>query len=454
MKAHPTEVTWVESDFEAACGVGITVTEGELRDFVTRYISTNKDKIVEERYKALPMTLKELASNPLIKWADPKLRSEVVHKKFEEILGPKDERDNAPVKKVLYKSAVTDSKEKAKTVLAESTVDTPSTESAASLLTTMFTEGWLGNLHKPGENPQLQPELTETHLKATGGKVVTRFPPEPNGYLHIGHSKAITVNFGYAKHNGGICYLRYDDTNPEAEEEQYFTSIKETVEWLGYKPYKITYSSDHFQRLYDLGEELIRRDKGYVCHCTGSCPLFLQLIVAEEVHRGRGGKDGKENPRFECVHRNRPIEESLTEFRAMRDGKYKPKEAFLRMKQDILNNPNPNMWDLTAYRVLEHPHHRTGSTWRIYPSYDFTHCLCDSFENITHSLCTTEFALARESYEWLCDALGVFKPAQREYGRLNLSGTIMSKRKILKLVQGNYVRGWDDPRLYTLVAIK
>lgn len=138
----------------------------------------------------------------------------------------------------------------------------------------------------------------------------------------------------------------------------------------------------------------------------------------------------------------------------MRDGKYKPKEAFLRMKQDILNNPNPNMWDLTAYRVLEHPHHRTGSQWRIYPSYDFTHCLCDSFENITHSLCTTEFALARESYEWLCDALGVFKPAQREYGRLNLSGTIMSKRKLLKMVQGKYVRGWDDPRLYTLVALK
>jgi len=175
---------------------------------------------------------------------------------------------------------------------------------------------------------------------------------------------------------------------------------------------------------------------------------------AEEVHRGRGGKDGKENTRFECVHRNRPLEESLSEFRAMRDGKYKPQEAFLRMKQDILNNPNPNMWDLTAYRVLETPHHRTGTTWRIYPTYDFTHCLCDSFENITHSLCTTEFALARESYEWLCDALGVYKPAQREYGRLNLSGTIMSKRKILKLVQGGYVRGWDDPRLYTLVAIR
>ena len=138
----------------------------------------------------------------------------------------------------------------------------------------------------------------------------------------------------------------------------------------------------------------------------------------------------------------------------MRDGKYKPKEAFLRMKQDIINNPNPNMWDLTAYRVLEKPHHRTGNTWRIYPSYDFTHCLCDSFENITHSLCTAEFILARESYEWLCDALDVFKPAQREFGRLNLSGTLTSKRKLLKLVEGGYVRGWDDPRLYTIVALK
>jgi glutaminyl-tRNA synthetase len=136
----------------------------------------------------------------------------------------------------------------------------------------MFTEGWLGHLHKPGENPQLTPSLTAEHLKATGGKVVTRFPPEPNGFLHIGHSKAITISFGYARHNNGICYLRYDDTNPEAEDEIYFTSIRESVEWLGFKPAKITYSSDHFQRLYDLAEELIKRDKGYVCHCTGTAP--------------------------------------------------------------------------------------------------------------------------------------------------------------------------------------
>jgi glutaminyl-tRNA synthetase len=168
--------------------------------------------------------------------------------------------------------------------------------SAREVLKTVFDEGWLGNLHKPGENVQVTPELTEAHLKATGGKVVTRFPPEPNGYLHIGHSKAITVNFGYAKHHNGLCYLRYDDTNPAAEEEQYFTTIKDCIEWLGYKPYKITYSSDHFQELYDLAEELIRRDKGYICHCTGIVFLMCILIAAEEVHKGRGGKEGREIP--------------------------------------------------------------------------------------------------------------------------------------------------------------
>ena len=275
MKSHNTEKLWVESDFEAASGVGVHVTEGELQDFVTRYIFTNRERIVEERYKALPTTLKELAANPLIKWADPKLRTEIVNKKFEELLGPKDERDNAPVKKVLPSLSPNLQKEKAKTKHTEVAVENTTNGTAQGILSTMFTEGWLGNLHKPGENVQVNPELTEKHLAATGGKVVTRFPPEPNGYLHIGHSKAITVNFGYARHHGGICYLRYDDTNPEAEEEQYFTSIKESVEWLGFKPYKITYSSDHFQRLYDLAEELIRRDKGYVCHCTGFPHKFL-----------------------------------------------------------------------------------------------------------------------------------------------------------------------------------
>ncbi|KAG8714598.1 hypothetical protein FRC11_007850 [Ceratobasidium sp. 423] len=304
----------------------------------------------------------------------------------------------------------------------------------------VFEEGFLKALHKPGGNPQISPKLREQHLKTTGGQVFTRFPPEPNGFLHIGHSKAIFVNFGYAAHHNGKCYLRYDDTNPEAEEAIYFESILETIRWLGYEPYKITYSSDYFQELYDLAVKLIQVDKAYICHCT-----------AEEIKANRGGEE--RGPRKACVHRTRPTSESLAEFENMKNGKYKPGEAILRMKQD-LEDGNPQMWDLIAYRTLHAPHHRTGTKWCIYPTYDFTHCLVDSFENISHSLCTTEFILSRVSYEWLCDAVEVYKPRQSEYGRLNLQGTIMSKRKLLKLVTKGYVGGWDDPRLYTLVALR
>ncbi|KAI1656260.1 glutaminyl-tRNA synthetase [Daldinia decipiens] len=269
--------------------------------------------------------------------------------------------------------------------------------------------------------------------------VFTRFPPEPNGFLHIGHAKAIAVNFGFARYHGGECYLRYDDTNPEAEEQVYFDAILEMVEWLGFKPYKITYSSDNFQKLYDLAEKLISLEKAYVCQCNDT-----------EIKLQRGGEKGTAGPRYRCEHAEQPVEENLKKFRDMRDGQYKPQEAFLRMKQD----GNPQMWDLAAYRVLDKPHYRTGNAWKIYPTYDFTHCLCDSFEGITHSLCTTEFVQSRVSYEWLNKTLGVYEPMQREYGRLSISGTILSKRKILKLVAEKIVRGWNDPRLYTLIGIK
>ncbi|KAL8822995.1 MAG: hypothetical protein Q9191_006283 [Dirinaria sp. TL-2023a] len=282
--------------------------------------------------------------------------------------------------------------------------------------------------------------LKAVYNEKPSSRVVTRFPPEPNGYLHIGHSKAITINFGFAKYYDGVCYLRFDDTNPEAEEERYFTAIQEIVEWLGFKPFKVTYSSDNFDQLYELAESLIKRDGAYVCHCSDA-----------EIKLQKGGEN--HGPRYACPHRDRPSDESLDEFRAMRDGKYKPREAFLRMKQD-LQDGNPQMWDLAAYRILEKPHHRTGNKWRIYPTYDFTHCLCDSFEDISHSLCTTEFQLSRVSYEWLCDAVEIYKPMQREYGRLNVSGTVLSKRKIAKLVNDGIVRGWDDPRLYTLIALR
>ncbi|KAK8867313.1 glutaminyl-tRNA synthetase [Apiospora arundinis] len=289
---------------------------------------------------------------------------------------------------------------------------------------TMFKQGFLDDVYK--ERPE--------------SNVVTRFPPEPNGFLHIGHAKAIAVNFGFAKFHGGKCYLRYDDTNPEKEEEVYFKAIEEMVRWLGFSPVKITYSSDNFQKLYDLAEKLIELKKAYVCHCND-----------DEIKAQRGGESHGE--RFRCAHAEQSVETNLEEFRGMRDGKYKPREAFLRMKQDITDG-NPQMWDLAAYRVLEKPHHRTGDQWRIYPTYDFTHCLCDSFEGITHSLCTTEFIMSRVSYEWLNKQLVEFQPMQREYGRLSITGTVLSKRKIMKLVEEGFVRAWDDPRLFTLIAIK
>ncbi|KAK0643705.1 glutaminyl-tRNA synthetase [Cercophora newfieldiana] len=334
------------------------------------------------------------------------------------------------LKKRLAKRAKKASKEKNKDAKAAQPEAAPKkpkekTEDAPLDPELMFKQGFLNDVYN--ERP-VKP-------------VMTRFPPEPNGFLHIGHAKAIAVNFGFAKHHGGLCYLRFDDTNPEAEEEIYFTAIEEMVRWLGFSPYKITYSSDNFDKLYELAEKLITLDKAYVCHCSD-----------DEIKLQRGGEKGA-SARFRCKHAEQTPEYNLQEFRAMRDGKYKPREAFLRMKQDITDG-NPQMWDLAAYRVLDKPHHRTGDKWKIYPTYDFTHCLCDSFEEITHSLCTTEFILSRVSYEWLNKQLVEFQPMQREYGRLSISGTVLSKRKLKELVDKKYVRGWDDPRLYTLIAVR
>ncbi|KAH5055493.1 glutamine--tRNA (Gln) ligase [Parastagonospora nodorum] len=311
--------------------------------------------------------------------------------------------------------------------------------------TSIFSEGWLKRVYE--EKPATE--------------VRTRFPPEPNGYLHIGHAKAIAVDFGFAKHHNGACNLRYDDTNPEKEEEKYFTSILDIVKWLGFEPAKVTYSSDCFDKLYELAEELINKDGAYVCHCS-----------REEINMQRGGPDNR-GERYGCDHRSRPIEESLTEFRAMRDGKYQAGEAFLRMKQKLTDptEGNPQMWDLPAYRVVkENHHHRTGDKWRIYPTYDFTHCIVDALEGVTHSLCTVEFRQSRVSYDWLLEKLDMKLPKsdekgpmQREFGRLSVGGTILSKRRILQLVEGvtvgdkkipPAVRGWDDPRLFTMVALR
>ncbi|KAI9493612.1 tRNA synthetases class I, catalytic domain-containing protein [Zychaea mexicana] len=416
--------------FNEATGVGIVVTPEQIKSAVAEYIASNKENIVENRYRVLGPSLANSRKQPALRWADGVAVKNELEAQFLALLGPKDERDAPQKKKKKEKKEAPAAAAQKKKVQEDKPVN----------LSNMFFEGEISKLHKPGGNKQIKPELMEEHLKATGSKVVTRFPPEPNGYLHIGHAKAINVNFGYAKAHNGITYLRYDDTNPEAEEEKYFLSILETVEWLGFEPFKITYSSDYFQQLYELAVKLIEKGLAYTCQCTG-----------EEIHAHRGGDDG--GARTACVHRDRPIKETLEQFEKMKEGRYKEGETTLRMKMD-LENGNPQFWDLIAYRVLFTPHHRTGSDWCIYPTYDFTHCLVDSFENITHSLCTTEFRQSRESYYWLVDAVEVYKPVQWEYGRLNVTGTIMSKRKILKLVNEKHVNGWDDPRMYTLVGIR
>ncbi|KAF9520716.1 hypothetical protein BS47DRAFT_1374626 [Hydnum rufescens UP504] len=421
LESHPPPVN--DTQFGDACGVGIELTPGEVYAVFQSLLSVQP----VEGWSALPNVINAAKAATKLRWASPLDVKNAADRVFTEKFGP---RDTSKTKaKETKKASPAPAKSGDQPEVAE-----PAPERS------VFEEGFLARLHKPGENPQIKPELRDRHLTTTGGKVFTRFPPEPNGFLHIGHSKAIFVDFGYAAHLNGHCYLRYDDTNPEAEEARYFESILETIRWLGFEPYRITYSSDYFSELYDLAVELIKRDKAYICHCTG-----------EEINAHRGGETHAE--RTACAHRSRPISESLIEFQAMKDGQYHPGEAILRMKQDLADG-NPQMWDLIAYRVLDAPHHRTGTKWRIYPTYDFTHCLVDSFENISHSLCTTEFITARQSYEWLCDALEVYKPRQSEFGRLNLQGTVTSKRKIQKLVKDKYVLDWDDPRLYTLVALR
>lgn len=248
--------------------------------------------------------------------------------------------------------------------------------------------------------------------------------------MHIGHAKAININFGYAKAHNGKCNLRYDDTNPEKEEEKFFIGIKDMVEWLGYKSENITYSSDNFQQLYEWAIVLIKKGLAYVCHQT-----------ADEM-KGFNSKPSQ--------WRDRPIDENLQLFEDMKNGKIDEGAATLRMKITL----EEGKMDPVAYRIKFIPHHRTGNDWCIYPTYDYTHCLCDSIENITHSLCTKEFQSRRSSYYWLCNALDIYCPVQWEYGRLNVNYTVVSKRKIAKLITERIVNDWDDPRLYTLTALR
>lgn len=274
-----------------------------------------------------------------------------------------------------------------------------------------------------------------------GGRVVTRFPPEPNGYLHIGHAKSICLNFGLAKDYKGQCHLRFDDTDPIKEEVEFEDAIKEMVRWLGFDWGEHLYhASDYFDQLYDLAVKLIKMGKAYVCS---------QTLEEIREYRGTVTEAGRNSP-----FRNRTVEENLDLFARMKAGEFKDGEHVLRAKIDMAS-PNMKMRDPLLYRIRHVSHHMTGDKWCIYPLYDFTHCLSDSIEGITHSICTLEFENNRELYDWVIDELDMpEKPKQYEFARLNINYTVMSKRKILELVSGGHVGGWDDPRLLTLVGLR
>ncbi|MBU0676854.1 MAG: glutamine--tRNA ligase/YqeY domain fusion protein [Verrucomicrobia bacterium] len=285
-------------------------------------------------------------------------------------------------------------------------------------------------------------EIVEEDLR-TGkydGRVVTRFPPEPNGYLHIGHAKAICLDFGTALKYGGTCHLRFDDTNPEAEEEEYVNAIIEDVKWLGFDwGEHLYYASDYFEKMYDYAVELIKKGKAYVC--TLSPEEFKE-------YRGIPTRLGKESP-----SRNRPVEENLDLFTRMKSGEFKEGEYVVRAKIDM-SSPNLHMRDPAIYRIKHARHPHVGDTWHIYPMYDFAHCLEDSIEHVTHSLCTLEFEVHRPLYDWILDELDIYHPQQIEFARLNLTYTVMSKRRLLELVKDGHVNGWDDPRMPTLCGLR
>jgi glutaminyl-tRNA synthetase len=270
---------------------------------------------------------------------------------------------------------------------------------------------------------------------------VTRFPPEPNGYLHIGHAKSICLNFGIAADYKGRCHLRFDDTNPEAEDVEYVDAIMRDVRWLGFDwDQHLYYASDYYGKLYGYAEELIRKDKAYVCTLT---------TEQFKEYRGAPPAPGKDSP-----WRNRPVAESLALFRRMRAGEFEEGQYVLRAKIDMAS-PNVHMRDPVIYRIKKVPHHRTGDTWCLYPMYDFTHCISDALEGITHSICTLEFEVHRPLYDWILDQIAVpCHPQQIEFARLNLSYTVMSKRKLLELVRDRLVSGWDDPRLPTIAGLR
>ncbi|KZV38221.1 glutaminyl-tRNA synthetase-like [Dorcoceras hygrometricum] len=396
-------------DFEAACGVGVETSTEDIEVAVDEIFEEKKSIILEQRYRT---NVGELFSYVRKKhpWADPKIVKasiQIVDAKLHSILGERTAADDEkPVKKKKDKTV----KAEDKTIHVVTPPQKPSEEeiNPFSIFPSPLENFKVHTEIYFSDRPILRAfnskEILEKHLKVTGGKVFTRFPPEPNGYLHIGHAKAMFVDFGLAKERGGCCYLRYDDTNPEAEKKEYIDHIEEIVGWMGWEPFKITYTSDYFQELYELAVALIRRGHAYVDHQT-----------PDEIKEYREKK-------INSPWRGRPVEESLKLFDDMKRGMIEEGKATLRMKQDMQSD-NFNMYDLIAYRIKA-------------------------------ILCTLEFETRRASYYWLLDALSLYQPYVWEYARLNITNTVMSKRKLNRLVTEKWVDGWDDPRLMTLAGLR
>ncbi|KAA8495000.1 putative glutamine--tRNA ligase [Porphyridium purpureum] len=429
--------------FDDYIGVGVQVSAEEISRLVHETLRENEDEIKEKRYRypsgSLVRTV--LGKNRL---AENETVLAEINKQIEQMLGPKTEADLAPVDPKAAKKAA---KEKKKKNPEDSTLQrngaTDQERGGAGQAAEADPSEIAPGIPSSFEARHLDimkntPELLAAYKSAerTGGcSVMTRFPPEPNGHLHIGHAKAMFLDFGYARREGGKCYLRFDDTNPETEKQEYIDSIIDTVRWLGHEPDYITYSSDYFDELFALAEKLIKKGLAYVCHQS-----------SEDIAKGR-------ETMTDSPWRDRPAEESLRLFHDMANGKFEESAASLRMKIDMKHD-NTVMRDPIAYRIKYVAHPRSGEKWCVYPSYDYTHCLVDSLEWITHSLCTLEFEVRRDSYYWLIAALDMYRPFVWEFARLTLEGTVVSKRKLLALVNSGRVRGWDDPRMPTLLGLR
>ncbi len=444
---------------EEASGVGVEVGADEIASSVGAIVDENAEMLVAERYlfNAASLLGPVRERFPRMAFADGKAVKQELDGRVLALLGPRTEADDEAVKEAKRaKKSAGKKARKADPAPAPAAAAAASSAAAgadggadgaagagtgesAAAITAAFAARDLASARNSDE-------LLAAHAKVTGGVLRTRFPPEPNGFLHIGHAKSMNLNFKLAFalagcDKAGDTLFRYDDTNPEAESQEYIDSQADNVHWMGWRPCATTYSSDYFDELFALAVRLVKEGKAYVCHQTAE-----EMAACRDLRKA--GKEGYESP-----WRNRPVAESLREFARMRAGEYAEGTAVLRLKMDW-SSPNPNLWDIIAYRIKFHPHPRTGDAWCIYPSYDFTHCIVDSLEHIDLSLCTLEFEPRRDSYYWLLEALGMWRPRVWEFSRLNIACNVLSKRKILKLVMGGTLRGWDDPRLLTINGIR